>query len=136
MEPLTHLVLARKISLAMSRPETGLSFVGVKRQTVPNQSLSLREIIKRFIRREPLPLSNDGVYEDRYTDLEKLSKADITVQHEYLRSVKSKIREFERGEEEKKKAAATAAKEKEKADIIATYLASQTPTPVQGGTPA
>lgn len=70
---------------------TGLSFVGVKRMTVPNQSMSLREIIRRFIRRESLPLSKDGTYEERFEDLEKLSHQDITVRMDRVEDLKVKL---------------------------------------------
>lgn len=86
----------------------GQSFTNVKRVTVPKQSLSLREILKRYIRKEPLPGSNDGVYEERWGDLEKLSKADITVQMEKVEELKGKIkrtrdRELERLNAEKER---------------------------------
>jgi len=50
---------------------TGQSFKNVKRIVLPSQSMTLREIIKRFIRKESLPIEKDGIYEDRYEDLEK-----------------------------------------------------------------
>lgn len=63
----------------------------MKVKTVPSQSLSLREIIRRFVRHESLPVHKDGVYEDRMGDLEKLSNADITEQLERAEDIKSKI---------------------------------------------
>jgi len=58
------------------------SFIGVKIVTVPMQSMSLREIIKRFVRRESLPLAQDGIYAEGLGDLEKFSREDIVVRHE------------------------------------------------------
>lgn len=78
------------------RPIKGQSFKGVKRQTLPNQSMSLQEIIKRFVKRESLPVVKDAVYEDRYDyDLEKLAKEDITVQHEVISTLKERIKAYE-----------------------------------------
>lgn len=55
------------------------------------QSMSLQEILRRFVRKESLPISKEGVYEDRYDyDLEKLAKEDMTVQQEVLDEMKSK----------------------------------------------
>lgn len=93
---------------------------GRKLRTVPNQSLSLREIIRRFIRRESLPVHMEGVYEERFGDLEKMSKADIVEQMETVESLKSSIDDFkkrrkkadddaQKKEDEEKKKAATAA---------------------------
>lgn len=58
----------------------GQDFTGEKVHTVPNQSMTLQEILKRFVRREQLPVMKDGVYETRFGDLEKLKNADITEQ--------------------------------------------------------
>lgn len=69
----------------------GKSFVNAKRTVVPNQSMSLREIVKRFVRRESLPLSKEGTFEDRYGDLEKLSKEDITVQMDRVEQIRADL---------------------------------------------
>jgi len=84
------------------------SFAGVKRCTVPNQSLSLREIVKRFVRRESLPLSVPGVYEERFGDLEKLSKADIFDQMERVKELKAQIADFNKRSMERAQADAAA----------------------------
>jgi len=60
----------------------GLSFKGQKRLVIPNQSMTLQEIIKRFTRRESLPIEHQGQYETRFGDLEKLKHEDITVRME------------------------------------------------------
>lgn len=60
-----------------------------KKQTVPNQSMSLMEIIKRFTRKESLPIEKPAVYEDRFGDLEKLSREDITVKRERAQQLKT-----------------------------------------------
>lgn len=94
-------------------PVVGKSFKGVKRCTVPNQSLSLREIVKRFVRRESLPISKEGLYETRFGDLEKLSHADITEKLERVEELKAQIKAFN---DRQTKIADDARAAKEKAD--------------------
>lgn len=87
----------------------GKSFAGVKRVTVPNQSMSLRDIIQRFVRRESLPVSKEGIYEERFGDLEKLKHQDITVQMEKVEEMREKLMKIEKrwkDQEAAKKAAA------------------------------
>lgn len=89
----------------------GQSFKGVKKQVVPRQSMSLREIITRFVKREPLPAMREGVYEDRFPyDLEKLSTLDVVEQHELIDELRV---------EGSRLKAKLSAEEKVKADIAA-----------------
>lgn len=81
----------------------GKSFKGVKVVSVPNQSMTLAEIIKRFKRRESLPVEKQGFYEDRMGDLEKMSREDITVQMERAADLKQKIKAAEKRMETKAK---------------------------------
>lgn len=67
------------------------SFKNVKKQVLPMQSMSLKEIIQRFVRKESLPIAKEGFYEDRMGDLEKMSKEDITIQHERAALLKEQI---------------------------------------------
>jgi len=64
-------------------------FAKTKNVVVPNQSMTLREIIKRFTRREALPIEKNGVYESRFGDLEKLSREDITVRMETAETLRT-----------------------------------------------
>lgn len=79
--------------MRLYRPVTdvGQSFVGCKIHTVPNQNLTLREIIKRFIRKESLPIEKQGTYNENLGDLEKLAKADIFERVERAKDLKEKI---------------------------------------------
>lgn len=52
------------------------------------------------MRREPLPLLRDGVYEERFGDLEKLGKADIVEQMERVELIKAQIAAFQRRQDE------------------------------------
>lgn len=64
------------------RPIVGQSFKGCEVLTLPNQSLTLKEILQRFVRREALPVAKDGEYTEGYGDLEKIARKDITEQME------------------------------------------------------
>lgn len=73
-------------------PRVQQSFAGVQSVVIPDQSMSLQEIIRRFIKKESLPIAMEGVYDDTYDyDLEKLAKADITVREEVIAELKVKV---------------------------------------------
>lgn len=79
----------------------GQDYSKVKLLTVPNQAMTLQEIIKRFTRRESLPIERQGVYAEGFGDLEKMSNADITVQHDEIARLKKVVAT---GKEREKKA--------------------------------
>lgn len=88
-------------------PREPQSFVGVKKCVLPNQSMTLQEIIRRFVKKESLPIEMQGVYNDSYDyDLEKLGKADITVREEVVAELKVQVAEGRRKEAEYLKAKA------------------------------
>lgn len=96
------MVLVANVKLyGTARPIVGQSYHGVKRQVVPNQSMSLKEIVRRFVRRESLPLSREGLYESRFGDLEKLSKADIVIQMERVKELQEQIAGFNKREKDR-----------------------------------
>lgn len=66
-------------------------FYGVKRVTLPNQAMSLQEMLRRFVRREPLPVEKQGVYIETDYDLEKLATADRTEQEEVIEELKRDV---------------------------------------------
>lgn len=117
----------KKLVLYHKTPYKLRDFRGVERVTVPNQALSLRDIIKRFVRREPLPnTSVEGVYEDRFGDLEKLTKADPVVQQEFAVDLGKKLDAIDKREREK----ISKAKAKAEADARAVE-----PAPAKGVKP-
>lgn len=79
----------------------GQSFKGNKKWTIPSQALSLAEIIRRYLRHEPLPSATDGVYETRFGDLEKIARLDIVEQLEHADELKAKVEGFKKSEQEK-----------------------------------
>lgn len=78
------------------------SFKGVKTVTVPNQSMSLKEILKRFVRKESLAVEHDGFYADNLGDIEKIRNEDIIVQQERAEELKASILKAQKREEKKK----------------------------------
>lgn len=126
---LTLWVLEANVFYPHARPRVGKSFKGVKRQTVPNQSLTLKEIVKRFVRRESLPVSRDGIYEERFGDLEKIKHADITEQMDRIAELKAQIANWNKRVREKQERMA-----KIKADMDAAAKATST-NPAQGVEP-
>lgn len=73
----------------------GQSFAKSKKHVVPSQSMSLREIITRFVKREALPVVKEGTFEDRFPyDLEKLSKEDRVIQDEVLSDISARMAEL------------------------------------------
>lgn len=92
--------------------------------------MSLREILRRFVRRESLPVAREGVYEERFGDLEKLSKADITIQLDKVEELKNRIADFEARMEAKRKKA-----EKDEEERIKGAQTPPTPPVVPPTTP-
>lgn len=63
----------------------------VKVVTVPNQSMTLKDIIARFMRKESLPIEKEGIYAENLGDIEKISREDVTVRHERAADLREKI---------------------------------------------
>lgn len=92
------------------------SFKGTKVCTLPDQSITLKEIIKRFLRKEALPISKEGLYEDRMGDLEKLANEDITVQMERAQELKATLKKAQKQKEDHDNNLKAEAEAKVKAD--------------------
>lgn len=69
----------------------GQSFVGEKVMTVPDQAMSIREILTRYVRRQPLPQTADGIYVEGLGDLEKMANEDMVDKRERIDSWKDKL---------------------------------------------
>lgn len=89
-----------------------------KKRTVPNQSMSLQEIIKRFMRKEALPIEKEAHYEDRFGDLEKLSREDITIRHERAEQLKTWADKRSKDYEEKQKREADEKAKKDEEEFV------------------
>lgn len=102
-------------SVAFPKPKKGMSFKGVKKLTKPQRGISLKEILERFTRNEPVEVGHetqDG--SDSDIDLEKLRHADLVDKEEYMNKLKAIQGKYEAQEESKKAARDKAAKEKAK----------------------
>jgi len=73
----------------------GKDFSNEKIVTLPNQNMSLKDIIRRFLRKESLPIEKDGIYVDGLGDLEKLQHEDITVRKEKAAWIRSRLKAAE-----------------------------------------
>lgn len=83
--------MAKRLILYRDQPRAGQSFKKSQKFVVPNQSMTLQEIIRRFVKREPLPQMKDGSYHEGEYDLEKLAKEDRVVRDEVLEEVKRDV---------------------------------------------
>lgn len=99
-----------------ARPVERESFVGQKTMTIPSQSMTLKEIIRRFVRRESLPVEKQGIYQEGLGDLEKIATEDIHDQMERVANIKNEI------------AKETARRKKKKEDDEAALKATTPPT--------
>lgn len=86
-----------KIKFKRAYPDDGKSYdlvITEEYQVVPDQSLSLQEILDRFVRNEELPVDMGGEYGDEdddnplNVDLEKLKDADLVDKAEYMEQLK------------------------------------------------
>lgn len=116
-------------------PSVGTDYSNVVDQVVPDQNMSLHEILTRFTRGEVLPVGkdvNDGVQEESDThflanvDLEKLATSDLVDKEEFVNKLRSIQQEYDKQQAEK--AAALKAKQKEefaKADAKRIRMAAK-----------
>lgn len=81
----------------------GVSFEGVKKSVVPNQALTLQEILARFTRGEAVNVAREGNYHDGPDDLEKVANMDLVDKQEYIDNLKTTQKNYEK--QERKKAA-------------------------------
>lgn len=103
---------------SLPAPSVGDDYSKVKSIVVPDQSLSLKDILTRFTRGEPLNVAHPVAYgvEGMDTDLEKLSNADLVDKAEYMDKLKNVQKLYDK--QEKAKAAKEAA-DKAAADKLA-----------------
>lgn len=87
-------------SVAIPAESVGL-VIKDKKIVVPNQSMSLQEILERFTRNEELPIGRDVEYHDSDDDLEKMSHMDLVDRAEYVDRLKQTQLDFEKQEKRK-----------------------------------
>lgn len=95
-------------------------------QVVPDQSLTLKEILQRFVRHEALPVGNNANFGNGQDpegdsplniDLEKAAHWDLTERDDFNATVAEMKNEFETQEKKKAAKAKAEAAEKRKADF-------------------
>lgn len=118
-------------SISLPKPSLGESFIGVVDTVVPDQSMSLKEILTRFTRGEPVPVGHETSHAEMDVDLEKLAHADLVERAEYRSKLDEVKKRFETQEAKRKadeKAAAdkaAKAAEEKRIRIAAKKLAKQ-----------
>lgn len=111
-------------STALPLPDPGYDCTHQVKEVVPDQSMSLAEILQRFTRGEAVPIGKDGEFDehadtDESIDLEKIAKADLTDKEEYYNKLQETREKYEKQEKAKSAKAAKLAKEKAAAEFKA-----------------
>jgi hypothetical protein len=70
--------------------------------TVPNQAMSLQEILNRFVRNEPLAIGKDVNYHESDDDLEKLARLDPVDKMAYIQKMQEVQDKFQAQEESRR----------------------------------
>jgi len=126
----------RKAVLYPTVPRVRLAARG-KRRTLPNQCMSLAEMFRRFVRREPLPQEKQGTFYEGEYDLEKVAKMDRVEQEEILDELKQATTRAEKYVREKAaKITAEKAEEKRAADALKQQQAPEPSSKGPEGKPA
>lgn len=71
---------------------------------VPNQALSLQEILKRFTRNQPVAVGREASFDEGEEDLEKVAHGDLVDRAEFVEKQKELQRKYKAQEEAKEKA--------------------------------
>lgn len=80
---------------------SGLKTTG-KLCVVPNQSMSLEEILERFTRGEAVAVGQPVNYHESEDDLEKIQHLDLTEKEEYVEGLKETQKRFKKQEAKKR----------------------------------
>lgn len=72
-----------------------------KKITVPDQTMSLEEILSRFTRGEAVAVGRDINYHESDDDLEKVSRMDLVDKEEYIDRLKQTQRTYQEQEKAK-----------------------------------
>lgn len=117
-------------SVSIPAPSKGADYSKEVDQVVPDQSMSLEEILRRFTRGEAVPAGHDVAFDDDSDiDMEKLATADLVDKAEMaqqMRDVQSKFDEQEKSRkaaEKKAKDEADKKAEQKRINLAARKLA-------------
>lgn len=112
-------------SRAIPEPSKGVDFSDEVSITVPNQALSLKDILERFTRGEPVAVGKQANWDEEADtessiDYEKLATADLVDKAEYVNHLRDVKRKYDKQEKDKEIAKkATELKAKEEAEKLA-----------------
>lgn len=84
---------------------------------VPNQALTLRQILERFTRNQALPVGRTGSFDDGEDDLEKVGHMDPVDKAEFVEKLKKTQRDYDAQEKAKAKARSDALEKEERAKL-------------------
>lgn len=93
--------MMKYVAIAIPDPSVGQDYSKEKDIVVPNQSMSLKEILDRFTREQSLPVGMDVQDGDPdldnplNVDLEKMAVADLVDKEEYKNSLKEINRKWD-----------------------------------------
>lgn len=113
------------IGVAFPAPKGGEKYSG-KKLTVPDQSMDLKEILRRFVRNEPVAVGREGVYVESEDDLEKVAHLDLVEKDEFIAQQKEKQRRYDRQEKEKERVRLEQVRKEEREKIRAEVVAEGT----------
>lgn len=87
-------------SIAFPKPQGGEVYTG-RKLTVPDQSMGLKEILRRFVRNEAVAVGREGVYVESEDDLEKVAHFDLVEKEEFIERQKEKQKRYQAQEKKK-----------------------------------
>lgn len=124
-----------KSAYGKTDPYLGIDFSDIPDMVVPDQGMSLREILDRFVRNEPLPVDMGGQFGNEdldnplNIDLEKMARADLTDKADYYNALEEIKKSYKAQEKAAENAKAEAARKAEIERIRAEALAENPPKP-------
>lgn len=115
---------------AVAFPATSPGEVAIgKDEVVPDQALTLKEILFRFTRGEKLPVGKEVSYHESEDDIEKLRGMDPVDRDEFLKELEAKQKAYQDQEKAKRQAAIDAEVKRQAEEAAAKAKAMASPTP-------
>lgn len=88
----------------LPKPSRGLQ-IKTKKLVVPDQSMSLQEILQRFTRNEALPIGHDTTFDEAGDeDISRLKHMDLVDKAEYVNKLHETKKRYEKQEAAKERA--------------------------------
>lgn len=87
----SELQLSKVVTLFPTRKPRAISFKHVTKKTVPNQSMTLKTILKKYTRGEPVSQVAASFFETRFGDLSKFYNMDHLDRQIFNENFKEKV---------------------------------------------